>query len=45
MELYNGKYRVMGSTLGGDASCTTDAKSDAFCAPYVGGPAYYFDCP
>ena len=41
----NGKYRVMGSTLGGDASCTTDAKSDAFCAPYVGGPAYYFDCP
>ena len=41
----NGKYRVMGSTSGGDASCTTDAESDAFCAPYVGGPAYYFDCP
>ena len=41
----NGKYRVMGSTSGSDVSCTTRAESDAFCAPYVGGAAYYFDCP
>ena len=41
----NGKYRVMGSTSGDNVSCTTNAESDAFCAPYVGGAAYYFDCP